>query len=275
MSGEWFTRGIRRAFVAVAAATLLATPAFASGLDAPPADFLNKDAVLGSVDRMTEACAKAGANDCKTACETSKRLTSSHLSRTKPNVVAVENTWKQCQRAYVASLATPPAAVDYAKMSINGFVLHSDLRQQQNRFEMLEARGFSKSHKSESTVRLRFKGQPEAGAKEPDIVLHYNGIVEQGGFTQIEGTGDGRIIRIRHVVKGAVDPAKARADISQRYGPPHKTQGDALMWGCEKNNHEGCFIAEIMPHQIEYRAIDDSIKSAWGAKYGDMVRKAR
>lgn len=271
--GEW-PRPAALAGVVLAACALGATTK-AAAIDAAPADFTAKDAVLSSIDRMARSCAEAGAAACKTNCETAHRLAGSHLSQTKVRPLAVENSWKSCQQAYAAAQAPAPAAIDYANFPINGFTLHADLAGQRARFEMLEARGFVAAAKGEATVRLIFKGKPEAGARAPEPVLHYNGIVEQGGFTQIEATGDGRVFRIRQVVKGAVDPAKAKADIIARFGPPQKTQGDMLMWGCSKNNHEGCVIAEIMPHQVEYRAVDDSIKPDWGRKYEEALRKAR
>lgn len=239
-----------------------------------PGSFADKSAVLGSIDQAIAACSGSAAEDCKSTCETSRRLASSHLDKTKVNALAVENSWRSCHRAYTATLAAPPPAVDASRFAINGFSLGEDLRAKQDRFQMLQARGYVKSLRSDSTVRLRFNGAAEAGAHVPDVVLEYSGIVEQGGFTTVEAAGNGRVWKIRHVQKGAPDAAKVRAEVIARYGQPHQTQGDMLMWGCKPRNTDNCFIVEIMPHQVEYRAIDEAVKTGWAPEYQAALRLA-
>lgn len=173
------------------------------------------------------------------------------------------------------SMASIGHAIDLSRYSLNGFALHQDLRADSERFRMLEARGYLAATRSESTVRLRFNDAAEPGAVLPDVVLRYNGIVEDGGFTQVEAHGDGRIHRIRHVDKRALDPAQARAEIIARFGEPTAEQGDMLMWGCTQRNDIECVIADIMPHQIEFRAIDESLHREWGARYESLVAQAR
>lgn len=175
----------------------------------------------------------------------------------------------------LVTAAGKATAIDLSRYVLNGFALHQDLRPQAERFRMLEARGHVVATNSETTTRLRFNGAPEAGAIEPDVVLRYSGIVEDGGFTQIEAHGDGRIYRIRHVDKRALDPAEAKAEIIARFGEPTSIQGDMLYWGCSQRNDIECIVADIMPHQIEFRAIDESLHREWGARYESLVSQAR
>ncbi len=244
-----------------------------AGAMTTPSSFTDGDAVLASIDQAISACASSA--DCKNTCETSRRLAGSHLAKSKVNAVAVENSWRSCHRAWTASLAAAPAGFDASSVDINGFSLGADMRDQRDRFQMLQARGYVAAQRSDSTVRLQFNGAAEPGASVPDVVLHYSGIVEQNGFTTVEASGDGRVYKIRHVQKGAPDAAKVRAEVIARYGEPQQTQGDMLLWGCQPQNTLNCFVVEIMPHQVEYRAIDEAVKTAWQPAYEAAMKAAQ
>ncbi|QKK01944.1 MAG: hypothetical protein HND55_04290 [Pseudomonadota bacterium] len=236
-----------------------------------PSDFTDADQVMASIEHMRSACAAAGADGCVSECDTAERLVGSHLAKSTVIPVAVENNWKICSEAYAESLQAAPAAIDYDKFVIDGFTLLGDLRAQRGRFDTLEARGWLADLNTEGTHRLRFNGADEPDAVEPDPVLFYNGIVTDTGHTQVEATGDGRIYRIRHVDKGE-PAADARAQIIARWGEPHADDGYIMQWGCQISNIEGCISVEIMPHQIEYLAIDESIRPGWGEIYDRQRR---
>lgn len=253
--------------------TLLALPAAAPM--SKPANFADGKTVLASIDAGIAACGSAGAAACKSSCETARRLAASALGQTKPNLVAVENHWKMCQRSVDEALAAGPGPFDARTVKINGFQLGGDVRAQQGRFQMLQARGYVKALKADNTVRLVFQGKAEAGASTPDVVLEYSGISEDGGFTTVDAAGDGRIWKLRHVVKGKPDAAAVRAAAVRQHGEPHQVQGDMLMWGCKPQNNENCYIVEILPHQVEYRAIDERLKVEWAPRYQSALAEAR